>query len=90
MRAERISAGNSVDTSNGSQNYIAEYNEAREIPFLSDIGLATTYHCQASCLHCIVEASPKRKEFIPLPDVNSWLEQISGYNNGQIKAVALT
>lgn len=90
MRADAVSSGNSFDISMGNQSHIAEPNETREIPFLSDIGLATTYHCQASCLHCIVEASPKRKEFILLPDIKGWLEQISGYNNGQIKAVALT
>lgn len=62
----------------------------KEIPFLSDCGLVTTYHCQASCPHCIVEAGPKRKEFIPLAAAENWLEQISNYGNGQIKAVALT
>ena len=64
--------------------------EYQEIPFLSDIGLVTTYHCQASCPHCIVEASPKRNEYISLVDAYSWIEQISNYNNEQIKAIALT
>lgn len=61
-----------------------------EVPFLSDIGLATTFHCQASCPHCIVEAGPKRKEYIPLNNARFWLDQIAHYNYGQIKAIALT
>lgn len=72
------------------QNNTVAEDEYQEVPFLSDIGLVTTYHCQASCLHCIVEAGPKRKEYVPLADAHSWLEQISHYNNGQIKAVSLT
>ena len=90
MREERIRPGNPDESLIEAQSHIAEENEVQEIPFLSDIGLATTYHCQASCLHCIVEASPKRKEFIPLREVHNWLDQISSYHNGQIKAVALT
>lgn len=72
------------------QNSIVTQDEREEVPFLSDIGLVTTYHCQSSCSHCIVEAGPKRKEYVPLADARSWLEQISHYHNGQIDAIALT
>ena len=75
---------------NEDQIHTGTENGFQEIPFLSDIGLAITYHCQSSCLHCIVEAGPKRREFIPLHDVHSWLKQISNYNNRQIKAIAIT
>jgi MoaA/NifB/PqqE/SkfB family radical SAM enzyme len=88
---------NNIDISNNNNGQLDKQKnsytingEYKEVQFLSDIGLVTTYHCQAACPHCIVEASPKRKEYIPLADACSWLEQISGYNDRQIKAVALT
>lgn len=64
--------------------------EQQELGFLQYIGLVTTYHCQTACPHCIVEAGPKRKEFVSQNNVKSWLKQIAKYKNGKILAVALT
>ncbi len=61
-----------------------------DVPFLRDIGLVTTLHCQACCPHCIVRAGPKRTERITPDEAGSWLGQIAEYRDGHILAVALT
>jgi len=61
-----------------------------ELPFLSNIGLMLTYRCTVACPHCIVEASPHRKEEMRLEHSLAWIEQASAYRHGHIKGLALT
>lgn len=61
-----------------------------EMPFLRNIGLVVTYKCQVTCPHCIIEASPHRKEKMLLNDALNWIRQIANYRNGYIKVLSLT
>jgi len=61
-----------------------------QMPFLRTIGLFVTYKCQITCPHCIVEAGPHRIEEVSIHDALDWINQISTYNNGYIKLIALT
>lgn len=61
-----------------------------EMPFLRNIGFIMTYKCQVACPHCIINASPYRKEEMLLSDAINWVQQINSYRNGYIKALSLT
>ena len=61
-----------------------------EIPFLYNVGLFTTYKCEVSCPHCLVEAGPQRKEEILLKDAFCWIKQIAAYRNNYIRGISLT
>lgn len=61
-----------------------------EVGFLRTVGLAVTYHCQAACAHCIVEASPRRSERISVENARAWLGEIARYRGGVVQAIALT
>lgn len=58
--------------------------------FLKNIGLMMTYRCQIACPHCIVKASPNRKEEVNINDAYNWIDQIATYNNGYIQSLSLT
>ncbi|HMK59809.1 MAG TPA: radical SAM protein [Dissulfurispiraceae bacterium] len=58
--------------------------------FLFNIGFMLTYKCTIACPHCIVEAGPHRKKVMRMDRALSWIEQAAKYNNGYIKACALT
>jgi pyruvate-formate lyase-activating enzyme len=60
------------------------------VPFLRDVGLVTTYRCQAACPHCIVRAGPNRSERVVVENARDWLRQAAEYRGGYIRAVALT
>ena len=61
-----------------------------EMPFLGNIGLIMTYKCQASCPHCIINASPQRTEDLMMDDAYDWIEQIARYKQGKTFVLSLT
>ncbi len=64
--------------------------EADAVPFLSNLGLLMTYKCQVTCPHCIVQASPHRKEQVRLDEVFGWIKQLRAYRDGWVRILALT
>ena len=64
--------------------------EAYVVPFLSNVGLLMTYKCQVTCPHCIVQASPYRKEQVHLDEVFGWIKQLRAYRDGWVRILALT
>lgn len=61
-----------------------------ELRFLATVGLVTTYRCPLACAHCIVEASPRRRELVDPGEADRWLEALAAYGGGRVRAVALT
>lgn len=59
-------------------------------PFLRNVGLLLTYHCQASCAHCILKAGPSRREEVKLEDARNWIEQIAAYRDHYVIVLSLT
>ena len=59
-------------------------------PFLRNVGLFLTYHCQAACAHCIVRAGPDRHEEMSLNDARDWIRQIASYRNHYVYVLSLT
>jgi hypothetical protein len=62
----------------------------KDPPFMRNVGLLLTYHCQASCAHCIIRAGPDRHEEVSLEDARDWIEQIAAYRDGYICVLSLT
>lgn len=62
----------------------------RDPPFLRNVGLLLTYHCQASCAHCILRAGPNRHEEVSIEDARDWIRQIAAYRNGYVYVLSLT
>ena len=62
----------------------------RDPPFMRNVGLLLTYHCQASCAHCILRAGPDRHEEVSLEDARDWIRQIAAYRNGYVCVLSLT
>lgn len=63
---------------------------ARDPPFLRNVGLLLTYHCQASCAHCILRAGPMRRERVALEDARRWIREIASYRDGYVIVLSLT
>ena len=59
-------------------------------PFLRNVGLLLTYHCQASCAHCILRAGPDRHEEVKLEDARRWIGEIASYRNRYVYVLSLT
>lgn len=57
---------------------------------MRNVGLLLTYHCPASCAHCIVRAGPDRHEEVSLEDARDWIRQIAAYRNGYVYVLSLT
>jgi MoaA/NifB/PqqE/SkfB family radical SAM enzyme len=64
--------------------------DVRDPPFLRNVGLLLTYHCQASCSHCILRAGPDRHEEVSIEDARNWIRQIAAYRNGYVYVLSLT
>jgi MoaA/NifB/PqqE/SkfB family radical SAM enzyme len=64
--------------------------EAVDPPFMRNIGLLLTYHCQASCSHCVIRAGPDRHEEVDLDDARSWIQQIARYRDHYVCVLSLT
>ena len=64
--------------------------EAVDPPFMRNIGLLLTYHCQASCAHCIIRAGPDRHEEVSLDDARDWIRQIACYRDHYVCVLSLT
>ncbi len=62
----------------------------KDPPFLRNVGLLLTYHCQASCAHCIIRAGPDRHEEVNLEDARDWIRQIASYRNHYVLVLSLT
>ncbi len=62
----------------------------RDPPFLRNVGLLLTYHCQASCAHCILRAGPDRHEEISIADARDWIRQIAAYRDKYVYVLSLT
>lgn len=67
-----------------------EGQDIRDPPFLRNVGLLLTYHCQASCAHCILRAGPDRHEEVMLEDAQDWIRQIAAYRNGYVYVLSIT
>ena len=64
--------------------------DVRDPPFLRNVGLLLTYHCQASCAHCILRAGPDRHEEVNLEDARNWIRQIASYRDRYVYVLSLT
>jgi MoaA/NifB/PqqE/SkfB family radical SAM enzyme len=64
--------------------------KAGDPPFLRNVGLLLTFHCQASCAHCILRAGPDRHEEANLEDARNWIRQIASYRNHYVCVLSLT
>lgn len=62
----------------------------RDPPFLRNVGLFLTYHCQASCAHCVVKAGPDRHEGIGLDEAKDWIRQTASYRDHYVYVLSLT
>jgi MoaA/NifB/PqqE/SkfB family radical SAM enzyme len=62
----------------------------RDPPFMRNVGLLITYHCQASCAHCILRAGPDRHEEVSMIDARNWIRQIAEYRNRYVYILSLT
>ncbi len=63
---------------------------AKDPPFLRNVGLLLTYHCQATCAHCILHAGPDRREEISLEDARAWIRQVAMYRDRYVYVLSLT
>jgi organic radical activating enzyme len=63
---------------------------ANDPPYLRNVGLLLTYHCQASCAHCILRAGPDRHEEVNLEEARDWIRQIAAYRDGYVRVLSLT
>ncbi len=59
-------------------------------PFLRNVGMLLTYHCQAACAHCILRAGPDRHEEIKLDDARRWIRDIAAYRDRYVCVLSLT
>jgi organic radical activating enzyme len=59
-------------------------------PVLRNVGLLVTYHCQASCEHCVIRAGPDRHEEVRLEDARNWIREIASYRNHYVCVLSLT
>jgi organic radical activating enzyme len=59
-------------------------------PFMRNVGLLMTYHCQAACSHCIIRAGPGRHEEVTIEDARNWISQIASYRNRYVCVLSLT
>jgi MoaA/NifB/PqqE/SkfB family radical SAM enzyme len=57
---------------------------------MRNVGLLVTYHCQASCSHCILRAGPDKHEELNLEDARNWIRQIADYRDHCIYVLSLT
>ena len=73
-----------------SQMKIEREQGLNDPPFLRNVGLLLTYHCQASCAHCILRAGPDRHEEVRLEDARDWIRQIAAYRDGYVYVLSLT
>jgi len=64
--------------------------DARQMPFLENIGLFVTYRCQAACPHCVAHAGPSRTEEMRPRDAAEWLGQIARYQGHRVRAIDIT
>jgi organic radical activating enzyme len=62
----------------------------RDPPFLRNVGLLVTYHCQAACAHCILRAGPDRREEVRLEDARDWIRQVASYRRHYVYVLSLT
>jgi organic radical activating enzyme len=68
----------------------AQQQEVRDPPFLRNVGLLLTYHCQASCAHCVIRAGPNRHEEVDLEDARNWIRDIASYRGHYVYVLSLT
>jgi len=61
-----------------------------EPPFLSQVGIFTTFRCTIRCRHCMINAGPHRKEEVDLDEAIGWLHQIALYGDRHIKSIGFT
>jgi MoaA/NifB/PqqE/SkfB family radical SAM enzyme len=64
--------------------------EVRDPPFLRNVGLLLTYHCQASCAHCVLRSGPDRHEEVDLEDARNWIREIASYREHYAYVLSLT
>ncbi len=62
----------------------------KDPPFLRNVGLLVTFHCQATCAHCILRAGPDRHEEVSLEDAYNWIRQIADYRDHYVYVLSLT
>jgi MoaA/NifB/PqqE/SkfB family radical SAM enzyme len=64
--------------------------EIKDPPFLRNVGLLLTYHCQASCAHCVIRAGPDRHEEMCLEDARNWIREIASYRDHYVYVLSLS
>ena len=64
--------------------------DIRDPPYLRNVGLLLTFHCQARCAHCIIRAGPDRHEEMSAQEARDWIRQIAAYRNHYVIVVSLT
>jgi MoaA/NifB/PqqE/SkfB family radical SAM enzyme len=62
----------------------------KDPPFLRNVGLLVTFHCQASCAHCILRAGPDRHEEVSMENARNWIRQIAEYRDNYVYILSLT
>ncbi len=64
--------------------------EVLDPPFLRNVGLLVTYHCQAACDHCVIRAAPDRHEEVALEDARVWIRDVAAYRDRYVCVLSLT
>jgi organic radical activating enzyme len=64
--------------------------EIKDPPFLRNVGLLLTFHCQASCAHCVIRAGPDRHEEMRIEDARNWIREIASYRDHYVYVLSLT
>jgi organic radical activating enzyme len=64
--------------------------EILDPPFMRNVGLLVTYHCQAACDHCVIRAGPDRHEEVALEDARVWIREIAAYRDRYVCVLSLT
>lgn len=64
--------------------------EILDPPFMRNVGLLVTYHCQAACDHCVIRAGPDRHEEVDLEDARAWIREIAAYRDRYVCVLSLT
>lgn len=73
-----------------SKNKYRKDSQSLNPLFLKSVGLMLTYRCNVACAHCLVQASPHRKEWMKEEDAKAWLNELKKYRSGHVELIAIT
>jgi len=69
---------------------VTAVQEILDPPFLRNVGLLVTFHCQAACDHCVIRAGPDRHEEVDLENARQWIREIASYRDRYVCVLSLT